>query len=365
MPQALTPTPKRIFIIGPMGKGKDRRKLLLSNHIPNIARATRRTLEKLKVKLGDAMPTCEVILPPETPGGSIPHAVFSHIMHCDFAIADISTGSPNVMYELAMLHANGVPVILLGRQIFYLNQTTCIQIRDFSVDSVADALSGMSFVEDEGKGPLERLVTSPVDRKSLNPITQHFGGVDMVNVAAATGAATGQFYNFLQYVIKDGGIFQARPEIKDIVLIKPERIKDVSRVVGLLEMRFREPKIDDDGKEVLRKDGSKVLAVPEVEQIDESHPRGKYFVRRVGCHLVDYPTPISSLAVSKQYIDYGNFLRDYSDGFDDDKLPPFEKKLISIYFRTLENLSNSPANSCDWGRVKVLPIEQALEHLST
>jgi hypothetical protein len=363
MPQVLTPTPKRIFIIGPMGK-TIKRGLSLSLHIPNIARATRQVLQKLQEKLGDAMPTCEVIVPPDSPGDSIPHAVFSYIMHCDFAIADISTGSPNVMYELAMLHANGVPVILLGRQIFYLNQNNCIQISDFSVESIADALSGRSFSEDGGKGHLEQLVTAPVDRKSLNPITQHFGGVDMVNVAAATGAATGQFYNFLQYVLKDGGIFKSRPEIKDIVLIEPARIQDVSRGVGLLEARFKEPKIDENGKEVLRKDGSTVLAVPEVEQMDDSHPRGKYFVKRVGNHLVDYPTPISSLAVSKQYIDYGNFLRDYSEGFDDEKLPPFEKKLISIYFKTLKDLANSPANSCDWGRVKVMPVEQALQYLA-
>jgi hypothetical protein len=74
MPQALSPTPKRIFIIGPMGKGKDKHRLPLSLHIPNIAAAARQVLEKLREKLGDAMPVCEVIVPPDSPGNSIYHA---------------------------------------------------------------------------------------------------------------------------------------------------------------------------------------------------------------------------------------------------------------------------------------------------
>ena len=205
MPRAISSAPKRIFVIGPMSREEtDRQGLTLSQHIPNIASAVRNVLERLEGKIGDAMPEWEVIEPPDTPGDSIPRAVFSHIMHCDFAVADISTASPNVMYELAMLHANGVPVILLGRHIFYLNQDNCLDVADFEVDTLATAFAGGSFDENGRPGHLEQLITVSRSRVFWNPITQHFGGVDMVNVAAATGVATGNFYNFTRWVLMDG-----------------------------------------------------------------------------------------------------------------------------------------------------------------
>lgn len=367
MPLSLTPVPKRILVIGPMGTQKDRRGLTYRDHIPNIAAAARSVLARLSEKLGPAMPNCEVFEPPNIPG-PIPNRIFSLIMHCDFAIADISSGSPNVMYELAMLHANGVPVILLGmlkrEQIFYLAQDNSLPVPDFRPETIASALTGDSFTSDGRPGQLEQLITSSPQRRFSNPITQFFGGVDMINVAAATGVATGQFYNFLRWVIKDGGIFQRDPSLKDIVLIRPERIKDVNRVTGLLEQRFRAPKRDKDNNLILE-DGKPKLEVPEIVVPEPDHPRDKYFVKRIGSHLVDYPTPISSLSVSKQYRQFGDFLQEIGKPYEDDLLPPFERRLIGIYFDTLRELSESPANDCDWGYVKVMSIEQALDYLGT
>ena len=354
--------PKRILVLGPMNDALDSRGKQLSTHIPNIARATREVLSRLQKKLGDELQPCEVYEPPKEDGDNIPYGVFSLIMHCDFAIADISTGSPNVMYELAILHANGVPVILLGRPIFYLNQTNLIQIEDFSIDSLAAALSGSSFDKDGEPGPLERRLKSPEEKINRNPITQFFDGVHMINIAAATGLATGQFYNFLSYVIKDGGVFQSIPELKGIILIKPERLKDVSTVTGLLDRTFGEIKRDLEGN-VIMEDGTPKMELPEIVVTDSSHPRRKYFVKRVGNYLIDYPTPISSLKVSKQYIRMGNFVRDQHGGRNDEEMQRFERRLINVYFETLEDLSTSPANSCDWSRVEVLSVQKAIEIL--
>jgi hypothetical protein len=254
---------------------------------------------------------------------------------------------------------------LLGRQIFYLNQSNCIQINDFSIESVAKALSGGSFEPGGGRGHLEQLVTAPPEEKFKNPITQHFGGVDMVNVAAATGVATGQFYNFLRYVIQDGGIFSRYPELIDIVLIKPGRIKDVDRVIGLLDQKFGEPKTDFNGNVILDK-GLPKLEVRSKWEPEETHPRKSILVKRIGNHLVDYPTPISSLSVSRQFLEFDRFLREFSKakGYSDEKVSPFDSKIIRIYFDTLRELSDNPANTCDWGRVEVLTVEEALEHLA-
>lgn len=360
-----TRPPRRLLVIGPMGTGLDQRGLPLGEHIPNIARAARRVLARLRDKLGDAMPPCDVHEPPDDQGEDIPHGVFSLIMHCDFAIADISTSSPNVMYELAMLHANGVPVILVGQPIFYLNQTNCIQIDDFRMESLELALSGQSFEVDGRPGPLEKRLLSPNERANRNPITQFFGGVHMINVAAATGVATGQFYNFLSYVIKDGGFFKKFPEIKKIVLIKPKRFSDVDPAIEKLKTLFGSIQRDSSGSELME-NGKPKRELPEIIVHDADHPRDKYFVKRVGAYAVDYPTPISSLKVSRQYIGMGEFLKiQPKGGFSDDELERFEGRLINVYFQTLEDLSQSPANTCDWSRVEVLSLEDAIELISS
>ena len=131
-----------------------------------------------------------------------------------------------------------------------------------------------------------------------------------------------------------------------------------------MQQRFGVEKTDRKGNVILKKDGTPEVEIPEIVVEDERHPRGKYFVKRVGNHLVDYPTPISSLSVSRQYIEIGNFLRDYSGGFEDAEVSPFEQRLINIYFDTLRDLANSPANDCDWGRVKIMDVDEALAYLS-
>ena len=83
----------------------------------------------------------------------------------------------------------------------------------------------------------------------------------------------------------------------------------------------------------------------------EGHPRGKYFVRRVGNHLLDYPTPISSLSVSRQFLAMGDYVKEFSVSAGDIDLAPFEQRLIDIYIQTLEDLARNTPFGCDWGRV--------------
>lgn len=372
MTDAILPPPKRIFIIGPMGKAaSDADDLAISMHIPNIAAALSNVHRRFKTESKQTIPEVQVIEPPNTPGGDIPHGVFSHIMHCDFAVADISTQSPNVMYELAMLHANGVPVILLardGQEIFYFNKSNCLEVDNFSIDTLADALTGRSFDEARSPGHFEQLLFSSHLKTHWNPITTHFDGVPLVNVAAATGIATGNFYNFTSWVLREGGIFRDKPEFEDIVLIKPSRIKDVDRAVGRLQQKFGKQKTRKEGdeiKKVFKEDGSPDLELPDLMFPEKDHPRGKYFVKYVGKHLVDYPTPISSLSVSRQFREFGRYIQENSDGLDDTEFPPFEQRLIDIYFKTLEDLASRDVTAkCDWGRVKILSVEEALDYLA-
>lgn len=354
----LSAPPRRIFVIGPMGEAHAR-------HIPNIARAARNVLERLARENPDRIPAFEVSEPPDRPSG-IPREVFSHIMHCDLAIADISTASPNVMYELAMLHASGTPVILLSTpdaEIFYLNQQNCIRVADFELATLEAALAGHSFADPPRPGQLEQVVLAPRQRKFHNPITEYFGGVDLINVASAAGVATGNFYNFTRWVLKSGGIFRSRPDLLDLVLIKPSRIRGIDSDIGRLEAKFGEV-VERDGKVQLDSAGAPLRKIPELTVYDAQHPRDKYFVKCVGLHLVDYPTPISSLAISRQYVEMANFVQQHSQRFDDSELRPFEERIVNVYFDTLRDLATSPMNDCDWGRVKILTVDEALDYLA-
>ncbi len=365
MSESIITPPKRIFVIGPMTTDQnDPQGMSYSQHIPNIVEATRNILQRLEEKLGRDFPRWQVVDPPNRPSG-IPRDVFSHIMHCNFAIADISNASPNVIYEVAMLHANGTPVILLGDPIFYLNQQNCIPCADFEVSTIEAALAGESFDDNARKGQLETLMTAPPREDFRNPITEFFEGVHLVNVAAAAGVATGNFYNFTSYVLKRGGIFKKNPQLKKLVLIRPDRIGDVDRCVGLLEEAFAEPIIDRETKEpVTDRDGNVLKSLPKIWQDDETHPRGAYFAYQVGDNLVDYPTPISSLEVSKQYLAMGDYVEKNSTGFSAEETDAFEKRLIDIYFDTLRDLARRHPLGCDWGRVEILSIDEAIAFLS-
>ena len=366
--------PKRVFIIGPMSTSdNDPQGLPLSQHIPNIARATRMVLNRLGQELGAAMPECMVIEPPNYVT-DIPEAVFSHIMHCDLAIADISTGSPNVLYELALLHANGVPVILIGEPPFYLTQMVGLIVEDFQSETLFAALAGGSFDEidlekgdERVPGQIERLILKPSAQQTMNPFSRHFGGVHLVNVAAATGVATGYYYNFIRWVLREGTIFYDRPEFEDLVIIRPRRISEVNHAMDALRRDFGEPRTDRDGNPEVNEDGSPQYELPGLTYLMRGHARHIFF-RRVGKHIVDYPTPISSLTVSRQHrqmMEYAR-IRSREEGKElDPLLSDFEERMIGIFFETLEQLVNDPASGCDHTRMKIMSADQAREYFES
>lgn len=351
----------------------DDQDLLLSEHIPNIAKATRTAIASIQQRNPGFVRPVEVIAPPNEPG-DIVHPVFNHIMHCDLAIADISDLSPNVFYELSLLHANGVPVILLTqnkKNAFYLLQMNMLNVENFEVGTLTEALDPVTIGEDAGQ--LEKVLLTPREFQALNPITKHFNGVHLINVAAATGLATGQFFNFLQYVLKPGGVFRHPPIIDDkprrfqgIILVRPSGVEAVDDDIADLESTFGEP-VMFKGEPVLDKEKRPKIELPDFKFLDERHPRGGYFVRYVKDWLLDYPTPINSLRVSRQYLDMIDYVKTESPtlkrGPITEEQANFEKRLIDIYFDTLERLASSPENDAQWGKVRVLTAAQIIEEL--
>ncbi|AXI47839.1 hypothetical protein C1J03_18575 [Sulfitobacter sp. SK012] len=359
---------KRVFIIGPMNDDLDESGLSNATHIPNIAAATRRVLAQ---HTANGAPEWDVIIPPNHTGDIPPH-IFANIMHCDIAIADLSNASPNVFYELAILHANGIPVILLTerdtedkqpKNVFYTVQSNLTVVDDYSEAAIERAL-----ITPAGTGAqpvLEQLAFAQRNVHRSNPISNYFGGVHLINVASTTGLATGQFYNFLQWALREGGIFQDFPELEGLIILRPARVSEVDRATGTLIQRFGDEITDNDDNPVMDDLGRSKKEIKRQFYPHKGHPRGGYFFQRIGNYLIDYPTPISSLSVSQQYRAAADYVRDYAEVDDDDGIAPIEARLIEIYFETLRRLANDPANGCSFQNVRILTLEEAIAVLDT
>jgi hypothetical protein len=93
---------KRIFIIGPMSDGG--RPIENTHNIKTALEGIVRDHDIRDIQLD---------IPQELYGPNIPRAVFSAIDLSDLVIADISSRSPNVLYELAFAHALGINTMLI------------------------------------------------------------------------------------------------------------------------------------------------------------------------------------------------------------------------------------------------------------
>lgn len=355
MAPRLSAPPRRIFVIGPMGDHvPDDGGMVLGRHIPNILQATRDAISVLENRAAGDFPTCEVI-GPQSRAGDIVDQVFDQLIHCDLAIADISNRSPNVFYELAMLHSNGVPVILVtqkeedksDRNTFYLLQQNVIGVDDFEVDTLRDA-----FLRDDngGLGQLGALLTRPSRGQRNNPITKYFKGVSFVNVAAATGVATGYYINFVQWVLRTGNIFRDYPDCAHLVIVRPERLSSLDRDIGRLEAAFKL----ETSKTPLER----------LEYEHRGHPRDGYNIRRIGSIFLDYPSPISTLTASRQYDRMKDFLKDDEGGLDRDaferELAGLEQRIIDAFFGTLEDLAHNATDNVDFGRLRALSVDEII-----
>jgi nucleoside 2-deoxyribosyltransferase len=128
--------------------------------------------------------------------------------------------SPNVYYELGLLHSLGMPVILLfqkGTQVpFYVRTNKSYRVTQFNTEEVKEAL----------RGPLVKFL-DPGDYTDFtdNRITQFYDGLPIVDISAAVGLATGYYYNFVGRLLREGSFISAYPDrIKHLVIIRPADI---------------------------------------------------------------------------------------------------------------------------------------------
>lgn len=278
-----------IFIGGPMGEqSPDGAGLTISEHLPNMVTAIKNIAgqlnphyEQLRINVFD---------PVQQDVGNIPDHVFSMIDRAELGIFDLSNNSPNVMYELTLMHALGKPVIPVSLKLsddavipFYLNHDYAVLVSDFKVATLAEEL--MPYIQ----ASLEPSLTG--SDRAWNPIT-NFYRMPLLELSATTGLATGYVHNFIRHTIKEtNSVFEKNRELKKIIVLKPSSLNATSAI----QMRVTD-QLDESGIKVElvgAKDGQ-VYA-------DRDHVRGQMLLYKAGNYIFDVPAPLNAQKSSPRY----------------------------------------------------------------
>jgi len=156
----------------------------------------------------------------------IVNSVLSHLDMADLVVFNFTpkTGktetSPNVFYELALVHSLGIPAIVIvagDKKIpFYASTTNQHRVKDFLPSTLMDAL----------RVPLREFIDFEHRETNLtdNRVTQ-FYRMPVVDISAAVGLATGYYHNFLSRLITEGGFLALYPDlIRQVIVVRPSGV---------------------------------------------------------------------------------------------------------------------------------------------
>jgi len=234
--------------------------------------------------------TTSVEIPEEQHGANIATSIFSNIDVADLVIVDISPRgndhdkfSPNVFYELAMVHALGIPCVLVcdtGEVPFYLRMNHIYVVESLTAEAVSAAL----------REPLHKfLLNDPALDLVANP-TMDFFGRPIVDISAAAGVAAAYFENLInRALVETGFIGHYENEFQHLITCRPPDIishtyeEDFQKLGILLEQEL--------GVQLTKKD---------LPMIDRNSRRGLsgLFVGKV---MIDLPTIAYTLAKSPRF----------------------------------------------------------------
>jgi nucleoside 2-deoxyribosyltransferase len=212
-----------ILILGPMGNEGEQSSVLIGEAVKKIL------AEPLSQELRAATNTTgyAVHVPDQLGGTEIVKEVLTWLDIADLVIVNLTpragatsdVTSPNVYYELGLVHALGLPVILLAQEgttiPFYFRTSRYVLVADFSPKALANAL----------RGQLQRFLRSDGETDFTdNRITQ-FYGLPIVDISAAVGLATGYYHNFVGRLLRDGSFVSAYPDkVKHLIVVRPQNV---------------------------------------------------------------------------------------------------------------------------------------------
>jgi nucleoside 2-deoxyribosyltransferase len=155
------------------------------------------------------------------------NGVLSHIDIADLVIINLTpkegpegVASPNVYYELGLVHSLGLPVIIIAQKgtklPFYASQLRHTRVADFTVAEIKDKLTD----------PILRFLDLQDDTDfTNNRVTQFYDGLPLVDISASVGLATGYYYNFVSRLLREGNFISLYPEkIKQLIIVRPTNV---------------------------------------------------------------------------------------------------------------------------------------------
>jgi nucleoside 2-deoxyribosyltransferase len=164
-----------------------------------------------------------ISFPEEWKGSSIERDVFSKLDTADLVVFNITprtddtNPSPNVFYELGLVHSLGLPYLIIVQEEidipFYLRSIRCYTVKAFDEEELVRTL----------RQPIESFISdhSPFSFTE-NIISRFYEGLPVVDISAAVGLATGYYMNFVRRILKDGGFISHYPDkIKRLIVVRP------------------------------------------------------------------------------------------------------------------------------------------------
>lgn len=290
-----------ILILGPMGENAE-------DSGQNIGEAIRQILGEQNVNdilSRNNVTSSHVHIPDNFNNSLIIDGVLEQLDTADLVIVNITpkegidgTASPNAFYELGLVHALGIPYILLAKEgsekVFYTGATRTYTTPDFSIETLKKLLL-----------PLISKFINPEDNTdfSINEVTKYYGGMPIVDISAAVGLATGYYYNFVSRLLREGSFIMQYPElIKHVVIVRPDNVLG-SYEQDIAELRAR-----------LRAAG---LDFQNIKLEDRNDGRNTIWFEHVNGIVVDIPRTIYPLQISPRLLTMQDKLDNIATKYDE------------------------------------------------
>jgi nucleoside 2-deoxyribosyltransferase len=215
-----------ILVLGPMGDHQDPAASTapIRDAVESLLREP--AFETLLTRGGVAAGDRYVHIPEGTNEPEIVHSILGRLDTADLVLFNLTpkTGreeaSANVFYELGLVHALGIPAIVIktdrGVVPFYAGTMRQQRVPNFEIDTLKEAL----------REPLRDFLDSENSQTNfLNDRVTQFYGLPIVDISAAVGLATGYYQNFLSRLITEGGFIAAHPDlIRHVVVVRPSGV---------------------------------------------------------------------------------------------------------------------------------------------
>lgn len=254
--------------------------------------------------------TTQVHIPEHWQDGEIIKGILTRVDIADLVVVNLTPKngpghppSPNVFYELGLVHALGLPVIAVaqtGTNIpFYASTNRAVILQNFTEEEIKNKL----------RAPLLTFL-NPADFTDFsdNRISQFYGGLPVIDISAAVGLATGYYYNFVGRLLTSGGIISHnKDKVKRLIIVRPHNIMN----------SYDEEK--DRLLEILNREGY-TLQEERGLVIPPGDDKGGIWVYHVNGIIIDLPRTIYPLKISPRLLSLQerSEMRSMASGFSDE-----------------------------------------------